>query len=188
MADIPYNLLTKDFANYGDGLNGTLKMPIPSSISDVNELPAEWGTNLGNLIGRAKGFGGIGTIVKGGTVEISFPGTFSFLPIVKIKLLAPEGYDNFDRVYLHRQDNTGRSKIGEINVFDNRDAVWQGVRIVHDAWERRESPLQMSVWTTRFWMSHSYAERIHPNLDSSPQIIWDARYYDLVFMWHAIGV
>ena len=192
MADIPYNLTSKDFGSYGDGLNGTIKMPIPSSYTDVSEIGIGWGTILGKLIGRAKGFGSIGTILRGGTSEIIFPTTFLNLPIVKIKIIAPKGYDFFDQVNIADSQDTGRSLIygakNTINIFDNRDSVWKGNRIIHDAWERRDSPLQMTVFKNKLWLYHNYEERVMPLRNLSKQYTWDARGEDLIFIWHAFGV
>lgn len=195
MDNIPYNLNSQNYGSYGDGLNGTIKMPIPSSISDVNEMSISWGTTIGKIVGRAKGFGGIGTLTQGQGRVVPFPTTFLNLPIVKIKLLAPLNYSHFDDVYIAQTKITGRSLIwGNTKTlpdfFDNREAVWNGFRIVHDAWERRDTPLQMQVYKDRFQLYHNNTERIESfgALDYKTQINFDARGESLIYIWHAIGV
>jgi len=186
MGNIPYNLTAKDFGSYGDGLNGTIKMPIPSSYIDVSEIGIAWGTILCKIIGRAKGFGGVGTIYRNGTVEINFPTTFLHIPIIKLKLVAPKGYNYFDTVHTPWNNNNI-----PINFFgDDRDAVWKDSRIVHDSWERRDTPLQMSVWTDHLWLGHLPEERVimSPYGDLDREKIFDARGEDLIFIWHAFGV
>jgi len=175
-----------------------VQLPQISAIGTVFEMPAGWGTNIGKIAGRAKGFAGIGTVRKDSNATVFFPEGFSDTPIVDIQIMAPTGFSQLDDMgYSPKPSGSPWFDIAKTILFTgDRNQIYSSQRFVHKLRERRDVPVKLTVFNTNngFALEHDHANfsvyAVNPvGIDEYiPYGEFDGRVLDTIFIWHAFGV
>jgi len=198
---MPYNipLNPTSGAQFSGWRTQAMKLPAISGIGEVYEVPAGWGTAVGLIAGRAKGYAGVGTVAKDSSATVWLPETFEHTPILQISVIAPNGFDMFDRMdYSYKDAGVRWFDTARLVLLpsDKREQIYAEQRFVHRLRDRRHVPLSVSVFTTNNGFAIQHGRNIYSaylndpmgNDEYCPPGEFDGAAHEAVYVWHAFGV